>query len=710
MRWKRLLGLVAILVVVAIAAAYVLLLTYDYNTLKPKLARAVQAATGRALTIGGDIDFALSLRPTFMVEDVAFQNAPWGSRPEMATAKHFEVTVALLPLLKGHVDIARLVLVEPTILLETDSAGRSNIDFGTPRQQPAPPPQRDEAGGWWPRTLRLRQLRIERGHLIYRDGRTGKTHTVILDRLSASAAGLDRSVHLKLEGAYDNEAIAAQGTLGPLTALFDAQIAWALDLTVKTAYATLSVAGTIDDPFTQHGVALTFTGTGTPAADLQALTGVRLPAETPFTVAGSLLSPAPGTYDLEPFQVAFGKNTLRATIKVEATAARPRITAHLASKHLDLRSLMAPRQSGPTSASRPRTPPGRVFPPTPFPLQHLGYADVTATIDIARLLLPRVSLEAVSLEARLTDRHLTVPSVEASLGGGRLKASLDLRPQGDTAVLATQATLRRFDFGRMLNTLQIKNAFTGATDVEVDLRGRGRTVAAWVATLDGSTSVVMDSGRIDNRYIDLLGTDLSASLLRLVNPLRQEAYYTAINCFVSRFDLSHGVASSTALVFDTERTSVVGEGSIDLRTEQLDLALQPFPKEGVGTKLTGSLNLSPGELLKSFKLGGTLAHPKLVVDPVRSAVTVGKAVGGTVLLGPIGIAAALIGSASGDRNRCLAALETAPQRRDEATPPQKQNLVEQATEGIGKGVKDAGKGVKALGHGIGKGFKKLFGR
>jgi AsmA family protein len=160
--------------------------------------------------------------------------------------------------------------------------------------------------------------------------------------------------------------------------------------------------------------------------------------------------------------------------------------------------------------------------------------------------------------------------------------------------------------------------------------------------LNGKTVLVMGKGRVDNKYIDILGGDLSSSLFRLLNPFRKETQYTSINCFVSGFNIKDGVASTTAFALNTDYMVVVGEGEINLKTERLNLSLKPVPKEGIGTRVTGRLTVSLSELTRPFKLGGTLAHPSLAVDPTQTAIAFGKAIGGVMLFGPVGIASATV--------------------------------------------------------------------
>jgi len=78
MRWKWVLGIAAVLILIVVVTAYVILISYDYNKLKPRITQAVKDATGRELTLGGDIELAIGLSPSLVVADVMLANAPWG--------------------------------------------------------------------------------------------------------------------------------------------------------------------------------------------------------------------------------------------------------------------------------------------------------------------------------------------------------------------------------------------------------------------------------------------------------------------------------------------------------------------------------------------------------------------------------------------------------------------------------------------------------
>jgi AsmA family protein len=131
-KWKWISGALVASIVLVIGAVYVILSRYNYNDLKPEITRAVKDGTGRELTLGGDISLRIGFTPALVVQAVSFQNASWGSQPNLATIKRFEIEVRLLPLLSRRIEIKRLILNEPEILLETDNSGKSNLAFDTP--------------------------------------------------------------------------------------------------------------------------------------------------------------------------------------------------------------------------------------------------------------------------------------------------------------------------------------------------------------------------------------------------------------------------------------------------------------------------------------------------------------------------------------------------------------------------------------------------
>src|SRR5215468_2292595 len=129
---KKLLIGVGVIVLVLVVAVAVGPRLVDWNAYKPRVAAAVRDATGRDLAIDGDVSLSLLPSPTLSVEGVRFANLPGGSSPDMARLRSLDVRVALMPLLGGRIQVTRVTLVDPVILLERLPDGRANWQFTRP--------------------------------------------------------------------------------------------------------------------------------------------------------------------------------------------------------------------------------------------------------------------------------------------------------------------------------------------------------------------------------------------------------------------------------------------------------------------------------------------------------------------------------------------------------------------------------------------------
>lgn len=250
-----------VVLLLAVAAAGIFLATFDPESYKPRIQEAAKQATGRDLVLAGPIRLRPSLRPTLQVERVAFANASWGSRPEMAKLASMEVALSVLPLIRGEIAIERIVLVEPDILLETDAQGRGNWELPPPPGaplEPPPAPGQPPAERRAPPQVAVGELRIERGTVAFRDGRAGATITLAIPRLEA-AIPAGQPMRLDLDAALDGTEFTVAGTAGPLARLLDpaARTPLPVDLTVTLAGARVGVRGTITEPMAGKGYDMT---------------------------------------------------------------------------------------------------------------------------------------------------------------------------------------------------------------------------------------------------------------------------------------------------------------------------------------------------------------------------------------------------------------------------------------------------------------------
>lgn len=303
MRWKKILLTASLLIIVLIVGIYTFLALYDFSKLKPMIARTVKDATGRELTIAGDIDFDLGIRPTLVVEDVSFQNASWSATPSLARVKRLEAQIAVLPLIMGNFDFVRLVLFEPDVIVEFDGTGTSNFSFDTSGEK-------KEGAETPPPPLIFSDVYIENGLFTYRDAQSDLKFSIRIDRLKAEIPGFDKSLEVDFEGAFNGIPFTLNGTAGPIWAWVVPGYALPANLTLAAGGATTKINGEIRDPVNFKDLAFTIAAEGPSTADIAKLAGMNaVPEFGEFKLMARVADPQ-GTLAAETLDIRIGSEEL----------------------------------------------------------------------------------------------------------------------------------------------------------------------------------------------------------------------------------------------------------------------------------------------------------------------------------------------------------------------------------------------------------------
>ena len=281
MRWKWVCLGVVVLVAAAMAAVYAVLASYDYNKLKPRMARMVKEATGRELKLEGEVDLTIGFTPTLVVRKAGFANAPWGSQPQMIQVDTLEAAVRLLPLLAGEVVVTYVGLSGVDVLLETDANGKGNWDFSADRGSGK------RTGKFQSLGIAVDQIRIEDLHLAYRGRRTENEAHYTIDRLDVARQEAADRLAIDLQARYNAIPVALSGQTGGLQAL-RAHQRFPLELSGTFAGAKVETAGAIDDLLTLRGIALKTHVSGSDLAALGIDKTILLPQTSAFDATGLL--------------------------------------------------------------------------------------------------------------------------------------------------------------------------------------------------------------------------------------------------------------------------------------------------------------------------------------------------------------------------------------------------------------------------------------
>jgi len=374
--------------------------------------------------------------------------------------------------------------------------------------------------------------------------------------------------------------------------------------------------------------------------------GLVLPVTPPFDLHGRIAHD--GTvWSLVANRVTIGSSALGGAFSYDTAMVPKRLSGRLTGTRLALKDL------GPAIGTdqHPRRA-GRVLPDTPLDLPRLSAMDANVLIDIDQLDLGTTALAPlmqVHTHLRLQHGVLRLDDLAAVVAGGKVNGStrLDTRPaqpqwtaslafvgldvagwvravrKNDaatpagaaasasgaakaTAPPAPRAVLQR-ERQQALHSPEapVKSYLTGLLDAQFKLSGQGRSVAEILATLQGTTHVVVRDGTLSHLLTEAAGLDLAQALgvaLRGDRPL-------PLRCARMDAQVQRGVLVPGFAVIDSADTTFRLSGEIDLRDETLALRLVATPKD-----------FSPLSLRSPVNINGTLDKPAVSIDARRLGV------------------------------------------------------------------------------------------
>ena len=705
----RVFGGLFVLVVAVVVAGAAVVLSIDPNEYRERLSAEAKAATGRDLIIKGDLRVGISLVPTIVANDVSFSNAAWGSRPDMASIKKLEAALEIIPLLSGNIRISRVVLVEPDILLEISTDGRPNWDFSSASAVSSVAPggpaglsrSTSEAESGSPTIPTIISLAIDKARFRFNDMKSKEDLTLILDKVRVGDVATGNKLKIEIAGGYNDTPFQLQGNVDSVDRMMADVNDFGIDLEAAALAATVKIKGIVAKPMSAPRLGLDFSLVGKDmSATLDAakalapgLKDIAIPSIGSFDIAGKATGSASApaienllfalgstdafkltgtgkgannTYSIDKFMAEIYGSDLAGSLSATLGGRVPEIKATLTSHKLDLADIeklmkgaKAETPSSPASsapASAPATAPkavskdandGRVFPADPLPLDGLKAVNATVTFKGDRFVAKGTTIDAIDATVNLTNGKLILDPFAAMVSEGKVSGKITVDASGATPTIENNVMVDKLNLGKLLKERDITDVLTGKASAKINTKGTGASVRALMASLNGDTEVVMEEGRIANGYVEILAADL-AKLNRGGD--------AKINCFVSRFELKQGIATSKALLFDTEKMTIAGGGMIDLGAERLELGLEPQPKDSSLISLAVPLQVT-----------GTFSSPR--VAPTTASVLKGIAGMAVTGLTPFGIVAALTRQGSGEQNPCLSALKV-PQSAASATKGQ----------------------------------------
>lgn len=434
---------------------------------------------------------------------------------------------------------------------------------------------------------------------------------------------------------------------------------------------------------------LTLTGIG--KADPVLVTADTGGGPTPGKPVWSLRLRVHGTdtgYRISELTLAVGDSDIGGDLEFTSGSGHRRLTGRLSSRQLQLddfaNALSSPQGTG-HGADAPGERANRVFSSTPFGVAIPASLRADLSYQVQRLGGPALALENISTRIRTDRGVLSVGDIRAQWDAATITADLVFDTGRERPSVQLQLAGRDIHFGNLIHAVSGEQWLDAEGDLDIQLQGSGRSLAEIMANVSGTSQLLIGKGYADVREVDTLIGGLGTALRTLVDQGTDRA---RLNCIASSFEVDKGVATSRLLLADTEHSTVYGEGSIDFRSERLDLILKPKPK-------SMSLNVAV-----PIEIGGTLVEPSFTPEKLATA---RKGAGILAAVGFISFPPAILLGlgelGSGDANPCLELATEAGNARaaaKQSKKPQDKGLVERTAGNVEAALDDIGSAIKGL--------------
>jgi AsmA protein len=598
------------------------------NAYKARIATAVKESTGRELKLAGDIRLTVIPFVALELGPASLGNPPGFSDEPFLSFTHASVRVRLLPLLRHHLEVARVEVEGLDLRLRKNAVGRGNWQ----RVEPEPPSKADvNHTDARPRLELLANLRIKNGRVAYEG--------ISVEKFNLETGSLAADRHIPINLALDASRVPTGEQLS-LTAKFDLSQDAAQE---PLRFSAVNVSGTLNRPGDGRpahwdlsapaiDVNVQVQAMAAPAFNLS-YSGAHITGRAQATKIFDDLSAA-GRVTLAPLvlreiepRLGFSLPKTRdpkALTQFSATTDFSYDSQALALTHLQLRlddtqiqgnlkvlvgdteALQFDLTADQIDLDRYRAPEGGVVAPAASPdpsAKSEKSWDASGTLTIQSAQFARLDLSNVRVTVVAKDKVLHLSPIEAQIDGGRSSGDITWDSRGATPTLSVDEQLTGIDMARLLANTAGKGRLSGRATLNLKATARGAGVDAMLKTLSGHLDANLADGALEG--IDL-GYELGvaqALIDKSPAPSSGSTRRTPFQACKLSSQISNGVAETHDLTIDSQVLKVAGRGSANLATKGIDF------------KLIASVATAPARNTDiPIKVTGTYANPTVRPD------------------------------------------------------------------------------------------------
>jgi AsmA protein len=613
--------LIGMLLILLIAAIILVPMFVDLNDHKDRIVYEVKKATGRDLTITGDIELSVFPRFALDLNGLSLSNAPGFEAEHFAAVKRAQVRVNMVPLLFSQVLEADTILVEGlTLNLAKSKQGVTNWEdmLGKGKREEAPDrPSVGDAGPDGMLAFSIGGIAIKEAYVVWDDQSTGERYEVADINLETGEIVPERSVDLsfsmglesrkpelkgqvKLTGnlLFDDdrslvtlsdilldtevagEGLPEQGLKGQLHAdLRYDQVNDVLDVDrLSVTSGNLALKGNLEG----HGL----------TSDPQLKGELRMEKFSPRQWMQDFALPVPETADSKVLNSLEFSSAFKATshqvkleqllLKLDQTTVKgglqivineqPSYLFDLKVDDINLDRYLPPKTE---SAAPARGSSAGSGDQELLPVDILRQLRIDGKLLIDRLTINQLHAEAVLMKIRGRDGKLKVDQEIGRFYDGLTKGSVSLDVTGKTPQMKVNQSLSRVLTGPLLKDLIGDDKLLGSGSLELDLTSQAGTLKQLKRSLSGNVSFDFRDGAVKGFNLAKLIRDTKARLSGDSVNISNEPEQTDFSELTGKASIVNGLVNNQQLLAKSPYLRVEGSGKANLIQESVDYTIRP---------------------------------------------------------------------------------------------------------------------------------------
>ena len=548
---------------------------------KPRILEKISEATGRQVTLNGDLSLSLFPWVGVAFSDFRLGNPNGFKNKDFVVVKSFEAHVKLIPLLSREIQVESFILDSPEIYLEKRKDGRANWEGLGQSSEAKRKTDTDTAK---PGKARSRLKSFEINNFVIRDARlhytdlqSGASKKVSGLTLQLTDINLNSPISILFKAVVDDKSVGLTGSIGPLGANpgigplpFDLAIS-ALD------QVNAKVKGKLENPAGDLGYSLSVEVADFSPRKLLSGLGMKFPVVTSDPTALEAVAvnmSVNGTAKsvvIREGHLALDGSNLDFTSTVKSFDPLQLVFDGKLNS-IDLDRYLPPKaeSTGKTNAGSGNAGSGRKTKTDYEPLRKIG---LDVKMSVGEIKAQGGKLQKVQMHLVAKNGVLKFNPFAMELYGGNLASTATVNVKGAVPVTSLEARTTNVQVGPLLKDFAKKDFLEGNLVSNLVLSMVGDTPEAVKKSLNGKGELLFTDGAIVG--IDLAGMvrNVQASFGLAEKPTEKPR--TDFAELRAPFTVNNGLVSTPGTALQSPLLRITVKGDANLATEALDMRVEP---------------------------------------------------------------------------------------------------------------------------------------